>query len=128
MVARTVDRVLKQLSSGALVHRYPPEVDDGRAGTPGADLAASFWAVRALAALGRWEDAHDRMETLCGLAQPLGLLGESVHAVSGQLLGNLPSAHAHLSLIGGGGRPRVRAPLAPLSRPGPAPRSGSPPR
>jgi GH15 family glucan-1,4-alpha-glucosidase len=99
VVARTVDRVLKQLSSGALVHRYPPEVDDGRAGTPGADLAASFWAVRALAALGRWEEAHDRMETLCGLAQPLGLLGESVHAVSGQLLGNLPSAHAHLSLM-----------------------------
>jgi GH15 family glucan-1,4-alpha-glucosidase len=99
VVARTVERVLKQLSSGALVHRLPPEFDDGRAGTPAADLAASFWAVRALAALGRWEDAHARMETLCGLSQPLGLLGESVHPISGQLLGNLPSAHAHLSLI-----------------------------
>jgi GH15 family glucan-1,4-alpha-glucosidase len=99
VVAGTVERVLEQLSSGALVHRYPPELDDGRSGTPGADLAASFWAVRALAALGRWEDAHARMETLCGLGQPLGLLGEFVHPVSGQLLGNLPSAHAHLSLI-----------------------------
>jgi GH15 family glucan-1,4-alpha-glucosidase len=39
------------------------------------------------------------METLCALGQPLGLLGELVHPISGQLLGNLPSAHAHLSLI-----------------------------
>jgi GH15 family glucan-1,4-alpha-glucosidase len=99
VVASTVDRVLQQLSSGALVHRSPPELDDGRAGIPGADLAASFWAVRALAALGRWEEAHARMETLCGLGQPLGLLGESVHPISGQPLGNLPSARAHLALI-----------------------------
>jgi GH15 family glucan-1,4-alpha-glucosidase len=99
VVAATVDRVLLQLSAGALVHPYPPDVDDGRSGTPAASLAASFWAVRALARLGRWEAAHDRMETLCGLAQPLGVLGESVHPVSGQLLGNLPSLRAHLGLV-----------------------------
>jgi GH15 family glucan-1,4-alpha-glucosidase len=99
VVGRTVDRILLQLSTGALVHRYPPDVDDGQAGTPGADLTASFWAVRALAELGRWERAHDRMETLCGLVQPLGLLAEGIHPVSGQLLGNLPFAGAHLALI-----------------------------
>jgi GH15 family glucan-1,4-alpha-glucosidase len=61
-------------------------------------MGASFWAVRALAELGRWEEAHDRMETLTGIG-PVGLLGESIDPLSGQLLGNLPSARAHLALI-----------------------------
>jgi GH15 family glucan-1,4-alpha-glucosidase len=99
VVARTVDRILLQLSTEALIHRYPPDVDDGRPGTPGADVGASFWAVRALCALGRWEEAHDRMERLVGLGQPLGLLSESIDPLSGQLLGNLPSARAHLTLV-----------------------------
>jgi GH15 family glucan-1,4-alpha-glucosidase len=101
MVGRTVERILLQLSTDALIHRYSPEVDDGLPGTPGADMGASFWAVRALAELGRWEEAHDRMETLTGLGVlgPLGVLGESVDPLSGQLLGNLPSARAHLALI-----------------------------
>ncbi len=98
VVAATVDRVLLQLSAGPLVHPYPPDVDDGQAGTPAADLAASFWAVRALAGLGRWDAAHERMEILCGLA-PLGVLSEALHPVSGELLGNLPSLRVHLALM-----------------------------
>jgi GH15 family glucan-1,4-alpha-glucosidase len=99
VVGRTVERILGQLSTDAFIHRYPPEVDDGLPGTPGADLAASFWAVRALASLGRWEEAHDRMETLLTFAQPHRLLSESIDPVSHQLTGNLPSARAHLALI-----------------------------
>ena len=59
IVAATVDRVLEQLGAGHLVYRYPPQVDDGRAGPDNPDLLASLWAVRALAELGRWEEAHD---------------------------------------------------------------------
>jgi GH15 family glucan-1,4-alpha-glucosidase len=98
IVTRTVDRVVSQLSNGAYLYRYPLEVDDGEPGTPGADLVASFWAVRALAAVGRWEDAHERMETLCRPG-PLGLVAEAVDPLSGDLLGNYPSSAAHLALV-----------------------------
>jgi GH15 family glucan-1,4-alpha-glucosidase len=99
VVGWTVDRTLSRLSTEHLIHRYLPDVDDGLPGTPGSDLAASFWAVRALAELGRWEEAHTRMAALCGLGQPLGVLSESIDPLSGNLMGNLPSGLAHLSLL-----------------------------
>ncbi len=60
IVTATVDRVLEQLGSDSFVYRYSPQVDDGRAGPDNPDLLASLWAVRALAQLGRWEEAHTR--------------------------------------------------------------------
>ncbi|HLI00344.1 MAG TPA: glycoside hydrolase family 15 protein [Acidimicrobiales bacterium] len=99
IVTATVDRTLERLASGLLVHRLPPEVDDGRAGTDSPDLLASLWAARAQAALGRWEDAHDRFEAVVALSGPLGLLSEAAHPVSAELLGNLPSAGVHLAVL-----------------------------
>jgi GH15 family glucan-1,4-alpha-glucosidase len=99
VVIRTVDRVVRNLSTGAFLARYPPEYDDGLPGREGAHLPASFWAVRALAATGRWDEAHERMEILCGLNQPLGLLTEEVDATSATLLGNLPFTATHLALV-----------------------------
>jgi GH15 family glucan-1,4-alpha-glucosidase len=87
------------LSDGPLVRRYPPEFDDDLPGTEGAFLPASFWAVQALAAMGRWEDAHERMDALCGLGGPLGLFAEQAHPTTRMLLGNYPQAFTHLSLI-----------------------------
>jgi GH15 family glucan-1,4-alpha-glucosidase len=98
VVTRTVERVVRQLSDGPYLRRYPPEMDDGAAGAPGADTVASLWAVRALAAIGRWEAAHERMEALCAPG-PLGLLAEGTDPLSGALTGNLPSAAAHLTLV-----------------------------
>ena len=99
VVQQTVDRILRNLSTGAHVSRYPPEFDDGLPGREGAYTPCSFWAVRALAAIGRWDEAHERMEILCGLNQPLGLLSEEVDATSATLLGNLPFAASHLALV-----------------------------
>jgi GH15 family glucan-1,4-alpha-glucosidase len=101
IVRDTVDRVIRQLSNGPYIYRYPLEVDDGAPGTPGADMVASFWAVRALAATGRWEAAHQRMEGLTGApAQgPLGLTAAGADPLSGELLGNYPSSAAHLALV-----------------------------
>jgi GH15 family glucan-1,4-alpha-glucosidase len=99
VVVRTVDRIVRNLSTGAFVSRYPPEYDDGLPGREGAHLQTSFWAVRALAATGRWDEAHERMEVLCGLNQPLGLLSEEIDATSATLLGNLPAAGSHLALV-----------------------------
>ncbi|HEX7169102.1 MAG TPA: glycoside hydrolase family 15 protein [Acidimicrobiales bacterium] len=98
-VERTIDRILRRLSTGPFVHRYP---DDGRDGLPpgeGAFLACSFWAVEALARVGRWEEAHERMEALCAISRPLGLLPEEVDPATGEWLGNLPQALSHLALV-----------------------------
>lgn len=99
IVAATVDRILDRLATGPYLHRYPVEVDDGRGGPDAPDLLASLWAVRALAVLGRWEEAHDRMERLCALADPVGLLSETVDPLAGELHGNYPAAGVHLALI-----------------------------
>lgn len=98
-VASTVDAVLDQLGNGPFVYRYPPGSDDGLPGNDNADLEVSAWAVRALAACGRWEEAHERMERLCALAPATGVLAEAVDPATGELLGNLPSAPAHLALV-----------------------------
>ena len=98
VVRQTVDRVLSELSAGPLLYRYPPG-SDGLAGTEAPFLPCSFWAVCALAAMERWEEAHDRMQALCALGQPLGLLSEEAHPVSHALLGNYPQALTHLSLV-----------------------------
>lgn len=99
VVPATVDRVLEQLGSGGFMYRHGPEVDDGRAGPDNPDLLASLWAVRALARLGRWEEAHAGMEAVVGVGGQLGLLAEAVDPVSGELMGNLPAAGVHLALV-----------------------------
>jgi GH15 family glucan-1,4-alpha-glucosidase len=100
LTVRLVNRVLTRLGQGeALVERYSADVDDGLPpGRPPA-MAASFAAVKALAVLGRWEEAHARMEVLCGLTGPLGLAGEAADPRTGQALGNYPAAAAHLALV-----------------------------
>jgi GH15 family glucan-1,4-alpha-glucosidase len=99
VVVRTVERTIERLESGRLLYRLPSSVDDGHAGPDNPDLLASLWAVRALARLERWEDAHERMEAVVGLAGPSGLLSEAADPTSGELLGNLPSTATHLAVI-----------------------------
>jgi GH15 family glucan-1,4-alpha-glucosidase len=100
VVTKTIDRVLKRLGDGPHVHRYGTDgPGDGLPGREGAFVACSFWAVRALARVGRWEEAHDRMEQLVALSGPLGLLPEEVDPLSGAWLGNLPHALSHLALV-----------------------------
>lgn len=98
-VTATVDHVLGRLSDGPHVYRYREDVDDGFPSGEGAWVTASFWAVRALARLERWDDAHERMERLVELARPLGLLPEAIDPLTGAFLGNLPHTPSHLALI-----------------------------
>ncbi|MGI8491910.1 MAG: glycoside hydrolase family 15 protein, partial [Acidimicrobiales bacterium] len=99
VVARTVDRVLERLSVGAFVYRYGGDVDDGRPGADNPDLEASLWAVRALASLERWEQAHERFEAICGAGGELGVLSQAFDPLSRELMGNLPATGAHLALV-----------------------------
>ena len=108
VVPATVNRVLDRLGSEGLIYRHSERVDDGAAGPDRPDLLASLWAVRALATLHRWDEAHERMErvlafggtsTTGGGDPGLGVLGEAADPLSGELLGNLPSAATHLAVV-----------------------------
>jgi len=99
VVSRTVERVLERFGDGPLVYRHSPEIDDGHAGPDNPDLLASLWAVRALAALGRWEEAHERMERILAFPGPSGIFATAADPISGELYGNLPAAGVHLAVI-----------------------------
>lgn len=96
---RTVDRVLRRLGQGPFVHRYDSSFPDGFEPGEGAFLPCSFWAVEALARLGRCDEAHERMEQLLAVASPTGLLPEEIDPTSGEWLGNMPQAFSHLTLV-----------------------------
>jgi len=88
LVAQAVDHVIERTSDGPFVR------DDF-----GASLAATLWAVRAEASLGRWEAAHERFERLLSWVGPAALLPRTVEPVSGRFTGDLPDATAHLALL-----------------------------
>lgn len=93
-LAGTVAAVTEELVSGAGVYRY-----SGMRSEEGAFIACSFWLVDALLALGRREEAEQRMNAAVALANDVGLLSEEVDPDTGELLGNLPQGLSHLSLI-----------------------------
>jgi GH15 family glucan-1,4-alpha-glucosidase len=88
IVGATVDRVLERLGSGPYLYRVEDPSDNP-------DLKATLLAVKALCQLGRWEDAHERMEAVCNL----GLPGATVDPLSGEVLGNIPSSDVGLALV-----------------------------
>lgn len=88
LVARVVDHVIERRGEGPFVH-----------GREGASLAASFWAVRAEAVLGRWEAAHERFEGILAWIGPGAVLPRVAEPVSGRFTGDLPDAPAHLALV-----------------------------
>jgi len=88
LVAAAVDHVLERRSEAPFVHT-----------AEGASWAASFWAVRAEATLGRWEAAHERFERLLDWAGPAALLPRAAEPASGRFAGDLPDTPAHLALL-----------------------------
>lgn len=91
-----VDAVLRDLSAGPYVHRYEPDGSDGFKGEEGAFLPVTWWAVSALAALGRVDEARTRLDELCATVP--ALLAEEVDPVSGAALGNVPLVWSHVEM------------------------------
>ncbi|MBV9660158.1 MAG: hypothetical protein JO337_03270 [Acidimicrobiales bacterium] len=96
LVSATVDRVLERLSFGDLLYRYSDRVADERSGPDYPDLEASLLAVKALAELGRWDEAHERMEAVTALGV---VPGETADPVSGDMYGDFPASGAALALV-----------------------------
>jgi len=114
---RLVDTTIAALGAGDVLYRYPPDladstdgrggagepsddpdgVGDGFRGREGAFLPASFWAVGALAAVGRIEEARARLHRLCTTLP--SLLPEMIDPPSGRGLGNTPLLWSHMELV-----------------------------
>ncbi len=100
LMLSTIERIQRELSSGALVHRYSPNKakDDGLGNVEGTFNACSFWLTEALARAGRVEEARFLLEKLLSYSNEVGLYSEKL-SPTGQALGNFPQALTHLALI-----------------------------
>jgi len=97
---RTIDRILKELTSDSHVFRYDPlmAANDGFGGQEGTFSICSFWLVEALARAGRLEEGRLVLEKMLTYANHVGLYSEEI-GPTGEALGNFPQAFTHLSLI-----------------------------
>ena len=96
----TVERIQRELASGALVLRYNPKAaaNDGLGSQEGTFGACSFWLVENLARAGRLNEARLLLEKLLSYSNHLGLYAEEI-SPTGEALGNFPQAFTHLALI-----------------------------
>jgi GH15 family glucan-1,4-alpha-glucosidase len=100
-VVATVEAIDRELTEDGFVRRYHPEhaADDGLSGKEGAFLMCTFWMADCLALLGRQEEAVERFERLLALRNDVGLLAEQYDPGDERMLGNLPQAFSHVSLV-----------------------------
>jgi GH15 family glucan-1,4-alpha-glucosidase len=94
-MSATIDALRAELGAGPLLYRY-----SGAGKDEGAFVAASFWAVSALHAVGRTGEARTLMDALVPLTNDVGVLAEMIDPSDGAFLGNLPQGLSHLALIG----------------------------
>jgi GH15 family glucan-1,4-alpha-glucosidase len=90
----TVDAIREELCRGPLVYRF-----SGAEAEEGAFLTCSFWLADALLRLGRLDEAGEVLEGAIAAANDVGILSEQIDPQTDELLGNLPQALSHLSLI-----------------------------
>lgn len=96
----TVDYILRELSVGGLLYRYPAGADyDGVQGTENLFAICSFWCVDCLARQGRLEEAHAMYERLLALRNHVGLYAEEYGVEDGRPMGNFPQAFSHVGAI-----------------------------
>jgi len=92
--SRLVEATLARLDAWPYPYRYEPSSDDGFSGKEGAFLPVSWWATAALAAVGRLDDARDRVDAMC--ARLPRLLAEEVDPEREESLGNVPLVWSHM--------------------------------
>ena len=95
----TFARIHEELAHNGLLHRYPPDTDDGFASKEGAFGLCSFWDEEMFARLGQMEKAREKLTETISYANDLGLFAEEIDVETGAFLGNFPQAFTHVGLI-----------------------------
>lgn len=100
-VIGTIEAVERELVKDGFVMRYIPDegAADGLPPGEGAFLACSFWLVIDLALIGRPDDARALFDRLMALRSDLGLFSEEYDQSNLRLIGNMPQAFTHLTMI-----------------------------
>jgi GH15 family glucan-1,4-alpha-glucosidase len=93
----TVDALEKYLCDGPYMRRYESADDFGKPETT--FNICTFWRIDALARIGRTEQAREIFETMLAARNPLGLLSEDTHPVTGEMWGNFPQTYSMVGII-----------------------------
>lgn len=92
---RLVDATIAKLESRPHLYRYEPGGDDGFSGREATFVPMSWWAVAALAAVHRVDEARDRADALCAVLPRL--MAEQFDADNDRSLGNVPLVWSHIA-------------------------------
>jgi GH15 family glucan-1,4-alpha-glucosidase len=93
----TVDALETTLCDGPHMRRYEAPDDFGLPET--SFNICAFWRIDALARIGRKEQAREIFESLLAARNPLGLLSEDTHPITGELWGNFPQTYSMVGII-----------------------------
>jgi GH15 family glucan-1,4-alpha-glucosidase len=93
----TVDALEKHLCDGPYMRRYEAADDFGKPET--AFNICTFWRIDALARIGRTAQAREIFESMLAARNPLGLLSEDTHPVTGEMWGNFPQTYSMVGII-----------------------------
>ncbi|HEY0200868.1 MAG TPA: glycoside hydrolase family 15 protein [Burkholderiaceae bacterium] len=93
----TVDALERSLCDGPYMRRYEAPDDFGKPET--AFNICTFWRIDALARIGRKDEARAIFETMLAARNPLGLLSEDTHPVTGEMWGNFPQTYSMVGII-----------------------------
>ena len=93
----TLDALEKYLCDGPYMRRYEAADDFGKPET--AFNICTFWRIDALARVGRVIEARSIFETMLQARNPLGMLSEDTHAVTGEMWGNYPQTYSMVGII-----------------------------
>lgn len=93
----TVEAVERELTVNGHVYRY--RSDDGLCGDEGTFVFCTLWQARALATIGRVDEARARLELVLDSATELGVIAEEIDPHDGSQLGNTPQAFSHCGVI-----------------------------
>jgi GH15 family glucan-1,4-alpha-glucosidase len=93
----TVDALEESLCDGPYMRRYEAPDDFGKPET--AFNICTFWRIDALARIGRKGQAREIFELMLKSRNPLGLLSEDTHPVTGEMWGNFPQTYSMVGLI-----------------------------
>ncbi len=100
-VVGTIEAIEGDLTQDGFVLRYDTgdENVDGLPPGEGAFLACTFWLAEAHALIGNTQRARRIFESVCDLANDVGLLAEEYDVNHKRLVGNFPQALSHLQLV-----------------------------